>query len=367
MTEEAQAPPLTVEEALTLPDEPARAMPSEIRSSLATQRLYLSSTDDIPLDPKPHRVHEGWSLPLPENAALGLPGRTQTRTDRSTVELDDVGSTEPHRPEWISFSAQPRPALPFRHPRISRVDGTLLEPFYGVYAPDDRQVYYPNTYPWTLTGRIFTYTSWPSPNWAWSGSGVLVGPRHVLTAGHVIPWNSPNWAMLFVPGYWNGASALGAGASSYVSDSHGWNTNNTVAAHDMAVVRLYEPLGNQLGWMGTKTYDSGWQGGNYWTITGYPGAIAAAERPSYQSGIPVLDDDNDGDAKELEHHGDVTEGDSGGPIFGIWGTTPYAIGTTSGGETISGGIFGIGDEDNNIEAGGKAMVDLVQWALNNWQ
>ena len=53
-------------------------------------------------------------------------------------------------------------------------------------------------------------------------------------------------------------------------------------------------------------------------------------------------------------------------VFDFWGSTPYAIGTTSGGETISGGIFGIGDEDNNIEAGGKAMVDLVQWALTNW-
>jgi hypothetical protein len=50
----------------------------------------------------------------------------------------------------------------------------------------------------------------------------------------------------------------------------------------------------------------------------------------------------------------------------MWDSRPYTIGTTSGGKTVSGGIFGIGDEDNNIEAGGKAMVDLIQWALTNW-
>ena len=29
-------------------------------------------------------------------------------------------------------------------------------------------------------------------------------------------------------------------------------------------------------------------------------------------------------------------------------------------------FLGVGDEDNNIAAGGNAMVDLVKWALSNW-
>jgi hypothetical protein len=79
----------------------------------------------------------------------------------------------------------------------------------------------------------------------------------------------------------------------------------------------------------------------------------------------VLDDDEDGDAMEIEHHGDATAGDSGGPFFGFWNDGPYAIGTVSGGEAIS-GFLGIGSEDNNINAGGDAMVDLVRWARTNW-
>ena len=172
--------------------------------------------------------------------------------------------------------------------------------------------------------------------------------------------------MHFIPGYWDGSPVEGPGAQSWVSDYRGWNTDDTVAAHDLAVLRLNDPIGSWLGWMGTKVYDSSWQGGQYWTLAGYPAAIAGGERPSYQSGIPVLDDDNDGDAKEIEHHGSATGGDSGGPFFGTWDDGPHAIGTTSGGETITGGLFGWGDEDNNIEAGGKDLVDLVSWSLTNW-
>ena len=118
--------------------------------------------------------------------------------------------------------------------------------------------------------------------------------------------------MQFIPAYYDGSSLAGAGATSWVSDAHGWNTNNTVAAHDMAVLRLYDPVGSDLGWFGSKVYNRAWQGGGYWELTGYPGAVANAQRPSYEAGIAVLDDDSDSDALELEHHGDVTAGDSGG-------------------------------------------------------
>ena len=117
----------------------------------------------------------------------------------------------------------------------------------------------------------------------------------------------------------------------------------------------------------TLAANDDWEGGGYWELTGYPGAVANAQRPSYEAGIAVLDDDSDGDAVELEHHGDATAGDSGGPFFGFWGDGfPYVIGTVSGGENISGGFLGIGNEDNNICAGGKAMVDMINWARNAW-
>jgi V8-like Glu-specific endopeptidase len=361
--------PLNVEETLRLEAQPDKGLPEAIQRDLSTPKIYLHGVAHrTDLDDRlaaADGIDATWSIKLPPGASVGLPGVTGELLDRALVTVPE-GATPPNQPEWSGISYQPRIAQPFSHGMIRTIDGRLVEQFYGIYdVPDARKVFYPQAYPWRCVGRIFTYTSWPTPNWSWSGSGVLVGPRHVLTAGHVAPWGSSSWAMLFVPAYWDGASIFGAGASSYVSDYRGWNTGS-VAAHDISVLRLYEPLGNQLGWMGTRTYDGAWEGGNYWSLAGYPGAIAGAQRPAYQSGVAVLDDDEDGDAQEIEHHGDSSPGESGGPMFGFWGDGPHAIGTTSGGETISGGFLGIGNEDNNIAAGGNAMVDLVKWALSNW-
>jgi V8-like Glu-specific endopeptidase len=344
-------------------------VPAAVASGLATRRLYVAGAGKKGAEPKQSRG-AGTSVmefELPDGAFIGQPGLTGERLTRRARRTASA-RTEPMRPAWAAQASQPKTAnASFQHLTMQRIKGSQVEPYYGVYPPDDRLVYYPGSYPWRCIGRIFTWTNWAGGGgWNWSGSGALVGPRHVLTAGHVCPWGSQSWAMLFVPSYWNGSPAAGAGAQSYVSDYRGWNTNDQVAAHDISVLRLYTPLGPWLGWLGTKSYDSGWNGGAYWTLAGYPGAIAGAERPSYQSGIPVLDDDNDGDAKELEHHGDATAGDSGGPFFGFWNDGPYAVGVTSGGERIYGTPFGWWDEDNNIEAGGNAMVDLVRWAQTNW-
>ena len=364
--------PQSMDELAAMPDVPAtEKMPAKIAESLATRRLYVNSTKEIgsiKSVQEPSSSHKEYAIELPPGALIGRPGLSAQRLVRAEHKLPDVGQTEAMRPAWAPLALQARNAAAGfeRHP-MQRIKGQRVEPFYGVYPPDDRRVYYPNAYPWRCVGRIFTWNDWGSgAGWTWSGSGVLVGPRHVLTAGHVCPWNARSWAMQFVPAYWDGAPLLGPGAQSWTSDFRGWNTDDTVAAHDMAVLRLFDPIGSSLGWMGSKVYDSSWNNGNYWTLAGYPGAIAGAQRPSYQSGIPVLDTDGDGDAQELEHHGDATAGDSGGPFFGFWGGSPYAVGTTSGGESITGGLFGWGDEDNNIEAAGRAMVDLVLWAQANW-
>ncbi len=365
--------PLLPDELAKLPDVPATIKPpKEIAARLTERRLYIAGLQGQPdaasLLRGARDGDSGLELVLPKGAFVGEPGRTGERLERTEHKLPNQSRTAPHRPDWVPQSYQARSASAMTaRPPMRRIKGRDIEPYYGVYPPDLRQVFYPGQYPLRCVGRIFTWTNWAEGgSWTWWGSGVLVGPRQVLTAGHVCPWGSGSWAMHFIPGYWDGSPVEGPGAQSWVSDYRGWNTDDTVAAHDLAVLRLNDPIGSWLGWMGTKVYDSSWQGGQYWTLAGYPAAIAGGERPSYQSGIPVLDDDNDGDAKEIEHHGSATGGDSGGPFFGTWDDGPHAIGTTSGGETITGGLFGWGNEDNNIEAGGKDLVDLVSWSLTNW-
>ncbi|MGY0499672.1 trypsin-like serine peptidase [Nocardia sp. FBN12] len=360
-------PPLTLDELATRLDEPATAAPSDEAVAAASAESVTIAATELDLTTLVEPVDGGLRLRLPPGIHTGLPGRTAYQV----TDADDVGtaggprSTDGYRPATSALVYQPKTTMEFApRQRIRRVDGSEVQPFYGVFPPEDRQTYYPSTYPWGCVGKIFTKTDFASPSWSWRGSGVLVGPRHVLTAGHVCPWDTATqWGMLFVPSYWDGAPLAGAAMTSWVSDFRGWNPG--VAARDMCVLRLYEPLGNTLGWMGSKVYSPAWQGGAYWTLTGYPGAIASGERPAYQNSIAVIDDDPDGDAAEVEHLGDASPGESGGPLFGWWDNIPYTIGTLSGGNIIT-APNGTVLEDNNINAGGAAMVNLIDWARTNW-
>jgi V8-like Glu-specific endopeptidase len=344
-------------------------LPDAVAQRLGQRRVYLSVANakaNLTEYLKRHEEAAGvWEIDLPAKSMVGLPGRTGERLDPKSMPKEITGKTHlpAFRPPWADHVFHPKlSGLPDTPQTLMRtIKGGKVQPHYGVYGPDDRLPYYPSGYPWQCIGRIFTWKDSSQPGWSFYGSGVLVGPRHVLTAGHLAPWGSSNWAMLFVPGYYDGNSVVGSGANSWVSDFRSLDSGAaSVSAHDLTILRLYDPLGNQLGYFGSKLYDRAWQDGNYWTLVGYPSQVTS-ERPSYQSGIPVLDNDVDGDAMELEHHGDSTSGDSGGPFFGTWPDGfPYVIGTVSGGESFTGG------EDNNICAGGQALVNLISYWLTNW-
>jgi hypothetical protein len=79
-----------------------------------------------------------------------------------------------------------------------------------------------------------------------------------------------------------------------------------------------------------------------------------------QPWFPVLRVDVEKDAMELLHHGDTSDGDSGGPLFGFWQDGfPYVIGTHSGADLTD-------NKDFNAAAGGPALIGLIRWALANW-
>jgi V8-like Glu-specific endopeptidase len=339
--------------------------PKEILEKAKTNRIsfYLPKEG---FEPKLIRLKDekdGYEIILPENANYAKPGVKMAKLTVDAVTKGikgDIG-TDPNMPPWIDYNPHPK-IITERKKMIKRINGKLIEEKYGVFGNDDRVTYYPTGYPWHCVGKVFVWADASQPNPTWTGSAVLIGDRTILTAGHVIPWGSANWSMKFVPAYWDGSSALGIGVDSWVTNAYGYN--KTVSAWDMAVCRLAEPLGQQYGYYGAKTYDSAWEGGNYWTNAGYPGAVAGGSRPSRQMWFPVVDDDSDGNATEIEYYADTTGGNSGGPTFGFWPDGfPYVIGTVSGGTKTE---FIVVFEDVNISAGGGAMVDLIRWARSNW-
>lgn len=274
---------------------------------------------------------------------------------------NNLKDAEPYIPQWSGISYAPRAAsLITRTQYLRRRSGARVQPEYVLPPPEEtRKVYYPNSYPWRVVGRLFVWNNAAAPNFAWSGSAALVGRNVILTASHMLPWSSgSNWKALFVPGYYDGASVYGANAASWVTAGQGYR--NFSQGDDMAVLRLAQPLGDWLGYFGYKTYNDDWEDGNYWSMAGYPSDIAGAQRPSANYWFPVIDDDNDGAGVELEYQVDTNSGNSGGPVFGWWDGKPYVIGTHSGGED------NFGEPRQNVAAGGSALSSLIAWARSNW-
>jgi V8-like Glu-specific endopeptidase len=297
--------------------------------------------------------------------SLSKPIESYKRFSIEEIGQMDLSSvdTNPFIPEWINFNPHPKlVSSKGDYKLLKKINGKLVYPFYGgVFGNDDRQVYYPEGYPWHCIGKLIVYTS---DNSSYSGSAVLVGRSTILTAGHVIPWDDKGASMKFIPAFYDGDSALGEGICSWIITCHGYEDQG-VSAWDMAICQLEIPLGNDYGCFGAQQYTSRWEGGNYWTLAGYPMAIQSANVPSRIMWFPIVDEDPEGDASELEFFADIGPGNSGGPVFGFWDDGPRVIGTISGGEydfDLSDYTFG----GINVSAGGKALVDLVRFGRNNW-
>ena len=210
-----------------------------------------------------------------------------------------------HRPEWNDLFYLPRTLPGPGHRLMRRFNGSSLRPLW-IFGPDDRRLYRDSSYPWGCIGMI-------SNSDGLNGSGVLVGRNLVATAGHLVPWDAGDggW-MKFVPADYLGLGSLyGQNVYSYAVEARGYNTNNQVAGYDWAILKLDQPLGDMIGYMGYNSYSDGWEDVNCWTVVGYPSGVG----PFWQGGISVNDDDEDSnDGQELEsENADLTGGNRAAP------------------------------------------------------
>jgi len=267
------------------------------------------------------------------------------------AEVQKVGAagTDAYIPPHVDVEYVPRlEPRSMRRPKfIDR--NSLLAGEMGVqtiFGPDDRKVFYSTAYPWRCSGKVESALG--------SGSGVMVGPRHLLTCSHIIDWRpdgSVGW-LKFTPMYYNGSAPYGVAWATRVYFKYkvqGPTIDSTEAKYDYVALVLGSTVGSATGWLGTKSYSDSWDGGTYWTHTGYPADLTGAQRPTYQTNIALDGDFWSPDSHEsMTHAADVWPGQSGGPFFGYWDGSPYAVATQSGQTPGS-----------NSASGGSDLVDLV--------
>lgn len=128
---------------------------------------------------------------------------------------------------------------------------TQAAPLNGIKGDDDRVEVVAGQYPWSAVGRV---------NNGQGGhcSGVVIGPRLVVTAAHCL-WNRktrrpmPAQSLHFVAGYDRGQYLMAVGVvETLIPDQWRFDAPYTGAmvATDWALLVLDQDLGGQVGWVG---------------------------------------------------------------------------------------------------------------------
>lgn len=220
-----------------------------------------------------------------------------------------------------------------------------------IFPPENRYTFSDTSFPWCTVGRVDTAGG--------QASGVLIGPRHLLTVRHAMVWGSGNtcgWVR-FRPSYFDGSAPFGeAWANRWYAYKkvYGPTLSRSEGRQDYVVLVLDRNIGDTCGWMGSRTYSDSWDHGRYWRHIGYPGDLAAGQRPSYERDIAL-----DGSFWDIQshqriwHQGDVWPGQSGGPFFAWWSgeSWPRVVSVQSG-----------ENPDENSASGGSRMVRLIRRA-----
>ena len=278
--------------------------------------------------------------------------------DDFVTDPDEFNESKGFRPQHINLNISPT-----RLPKSFQIRKNIFEKFpekskeaegfaTTIFGADNRMLFQDTSYPWGCCGLVTTPIG--------SSSGVMVGPRHLLTCSHGIQWNanSAGW-IRFTPASFDGAAPFGTAWGTrvyYRLKVFGPSLSRNEMQHDYAVVVLDRRIGDLTGWMGTKSWSDSWDNNPWWAHVGYPGDLNGGSRPSYQGSISL-----DGSFWDRERHtrifhrGDVWPGQSGGPFFAWWSNGPHAVAVQS-----------AQNSDENTASGGSEMVDLVIRARNEW-
>ncbi|MGW5342376.1 trypsin-like serine peptidase [Streptomyces sp. NPDC004050] len=282
----------------------------------------------------------------------------------SALDREVSHDLDGHLPEGVPVRAVPRPVPPeqVRPPlwrRPAGVEGDDRGEATGVFRPDDRFEFSDTSFPWRTCGRVQTPAGW--------ASGVMVGPRHVLTASHAVPWLASGGAdwMTFTPAQFDTSTPFGTANSTRV---YSWlraygadGLDSTEAAFDYVVCVLDRRLGDTVGWMGSRTYSTDWDAKPLWGHVGYPFGIGSGVRPVYHPrGVmdrTVAESTAGRDSYRIVHRNDAVGGQSGGPFFGWWDGDPWPRVVAGQSAENWGGPGG-----PNAAGGGSALPVLIDYA-----
>ena len=255
-----------------------------------------------------------------------------------------------------------------------------------VAQPSPRYKFNDRSFPWCTFGRVTAPTYSPSSNW--HGTGVMIGPRHLLTNNRIVRWSpqggDAGW-VVFTPAYFHGEAPFG---TAYAEKVFFWRQlepifptrDEHLLAFDYVVCVLNRRIGDVTGWVGWQdTYDPAWNGLPYWSMVAYSADFSNGEAPAFQDQVRVLEvrkpagTDPPGQALVLENNAKCGAPgpfwEPGAPLFGWWHPPepwPRVVGMHS---TVKGPMLPPTqpiDWGPSLAAGGLPLSWLIQQARSTF-
>jgi V8-like Glu-specific endopeptidase len=343
-------------------EERAKRAPRPFEITLASVQLDAATARSVKLKRKNGRV-ELLAKTRTFSSKFVTP-KVKTVDARRLRRNPEFRELEGFRPAHLDFRALPQELVAslrqtnrIRHAGI-KVRRNTSTPT-SVFAPEDRFTFNDTAFPWSTCGRVDTAAGW--------GSGVMIGPRHFMTASHVVNWGPNNTAgwIKFTPLQFDDTTPFG---TAFATRIYSWlkadgsdQLDRDETAFDYVVCVLERRLGEVTGWMGSRGYSTDWDGDAVWGHIGYPFDLAGGKRPAFV-GYQAFDSTftrtvGGRDSFGIQHRIDAVGGQSGGPYFGWWGDEPWprVVGTQSG--ENQGGPGG----PNNC-GGGNPLPELINHA-----
>jgi V8-like Glu-specific endopeptidase len=248
-----------------------------------------------------------WEL----GVAVSPDGRLYRQVSLSPTGLQDVRGNNPNPPD-VEPEGEPRP----ESPRGSS-GGIGIE---SVWGADNRVLRLSTTsYPWRAMGAILP----PGSNTS-NCSGSLIGPRHLLTAGHCIHQGGGGPDAGWFPNRKVAPGQSGIGNFPNGLKNHAWYFSVVGwfdwadPAYDYAMIVLQDLDSTaHLGWLGWRSSD---HDGEFWTF-GYPAwwqTCAASPSANGLCNNYLYGDDNTASpilSKQIGHKADTQGGQSGSPMY----------------------------------------------------
>jgi V8-like Glu-specific endopeptidase len=160
------------------------------------------------------------------------------------------------------------------------------------------------------------------------GSGVMVGPNDVMTAGHVVyDYAEGGWAssITVTPEYYYGSGRFGSATMTHEETYNTWlayskaNPGLTAPGDmDIAIISLNHNIGNETGWLsyGYNNNNSTFASGNLMNTFGYPATTGYNGQQEEYSGGQIAGLSSDGSAIEFyQNQITIYGGSSGSPLF----------------------------------------------------